>query len=527
MGVMDRLKALQDRPTLQLVLGLGGAIVVLLLVAVVGAVVVGDDTTVDAAKGPASKSTEDTGSVAFGTAGGETTTTAPAAASPTAATATPKPGQPPTKTVGGGGVTRNDLVSTQGATRIGITTNEIRWGLHAPETFDGAPLNLAEDPLKGVGIYLKIINDSGGINGRKVKEYFADDRYTVDGGRNAGKKLVNDDKVFFLSGTLGVDQIAEVAKVAAGASPYRVPYMAGGGSEGPFQTTANGSNVNGFGMFQIAASYDTHLIKLADYLGTLSKQQGSPYFGKTKVGVSRLDSPYIQPAVEKTFKDALARNGLSLVKVVTVDKPTVQKTYASQILDLKGAGVQIFVPAQDPITTSREVAECRAQACPWIYAISDFAHESDVALTLMQGSWSSAPAGPVYGLAGGCYYTSTAANCGALGAARDAWVKANGQDDFNKDGQGGVAGYQVVHFWLKALRDIGPDPTREKLVAAISSYNGYNDLVSSPITHAGSSNTAHGAEQFVQYRATNKAGPAGSNNAFTWEQISNGFVSSF
>ena len=513
--LLERLRTLQARPTLQLVMVLGAAIAVVTMAAIIGLFVVSDDSTkLDAAKGASNDDDpsailvpdEDPG------AAGETTTTAAGQATTktTAKAAAPK-------TVGGSGAAKNDAVSTQGATRIGVTATEIRWGLHAPETFDGAPLNLAEDPLKGVGIYLKVLNDNGGVNGRKVVQKFADDRYTVEGGHNAGLKLINDDKVFFVSGTLGVDQIAEVAKIARDAKPFAVPYIAGGGSEEPFKN---------IGMFQQASSYDTHLIKLAQWLGTMSKTAGNPYTGKTRVGVSRLDSPYIQPAVEKVFKDALAQNGLQLVKVVTVDKPTVQKTYATQILDLKGANVQIFVPAQDPITTGRETAECRAQACSWVYAASDFAHESDVALTLMQGSWGSAPAGPVYALAGGCYYLSTKPDCGALATARDQWIKANGAADFNKDGQGGVAGYQVVHFWLKALKDIGPDPTREKLMGALSAYSGYNDLVTAPITHAGSPNKAHGADAFVKYRATNKAGPDAATQ-FTWEQISDGFVSSF
>ena len=176
--------------------------------------------------------------------------------------------------------------------------------------------------------------------------------------------------------------------------------------------------------------------------------------------------------------------------------------------------------------------ECKAQGtCPWEYAISNFAHESDVALTLFQGEWSGKGTTPtshtVYGLAGGCYYTSASGNCGALKNARDLWVKANGESDYSKDGQGGIAGYQVVHFWLKALQDIGPDPTREKLLGAVASYQGYTDVVSDAITHKGSPNLAHGGQNFVKYRSTNKAGPSGSNNAFTWEQISNGFVSSF
>lgn len=517
---------LQQGSNLQLIMGLGLAIVTLLLLAVIGAFAVGDDPDEVASRGSteveAGEESTDTTLSTTDPSLLPTESTVPGGAPATApgGRAAPRRGPAAGAAGGGTGIAAADLPSVQGATRIGVTPTEIRWGLHAPETFDGAPLNLAEDPLKGVDIYLKVLNDSGGVNGRKVKKFFADDRYTVEGGQTAGKKLINDDKVFFVSGALGVDQIAQVAKLAREAKPAPVPYMAGGGSEEPFKS---------IGMFQAASSYDTHLVKLAQYLGTLSKDRNSPYFGKTRVGVSRLDSPYIQPSVETVFKKALADNGLQLVKVVTVDKPTVQKTYATQILDLKGANTQIFVPAQDPITTSRMVLECKGQACPWEYAISNFAHESDVALTLMQGEWSpgfSPTSKTVYGLAGGCYYRIPGGNCGALPTARDQWIKANGEADFNKDGQGGVAGYQVVHFWLKALRDMGPDPTREKMIAALSNYQGYNDLISAPITHKGSPNFSRGADQFVRYRSTNKPGPDAATR-FTWEQISDGFQSSF
>ena len=516
---MEKLRALvarlQTGANLQLIMGLGLAIVTLLLIAVIGYFAVGDDPGEAAARNETDLS-----------AGEVTDTTLPSdpALLPTESTVpggAPAPGaaaaKAPTKkgaAAGGGGgtgIAAGDLPSTANATRIGVTPSEIRWGLHAPETFDGAPLNLAEDPLKGVQIYLDVVNEAK-IHGRTVKKFFADDRYTVQGGNTAGRKLINDDKVFFVSGTLGVDQVAQVA---AQAKEQKVPYTAAGGSEEPFKD---------IGMFQISASYDTHLIKLAQYLGKerAKPPAQSPYSGLTKVGVSRLDSAYIAPSVEKVFKAELEKNGMQLVKVVKVDKPTVQKTYAFQIQDLVRAGAQLVVPAQDPITTSRMVAECRAQACPWKWTISNFAHESDVALTLMQGSWTG-----VRGLAGGCYYTSTSPNCGALAKARDEWIKKNGQSDFNKDGQGGVAGYQVVHFWLKALKDIGPDPTREKLMAAFNSYEGYNDLVSGPITHKGSANHAHGAELMVIFEATNTPGPQGSNNTFTWKQLSDGFVSGF
>jgi hypothetical protein len=148
-----------------------------------------------------------------------------------------------------------------------------------------------------------------------------------------------------------------------------------------------------------------------------------------------------------------------------------------------------------------------------------------VALTLMQGSWTG-----YRGLGAGCYYTipdaqaADVAKCGMLKVARDLWINARGQADFNKDGQGGLAGYQFVHAWLKALREAGPDPTRERFVAALNNYENYTDLITSPITYKGRPAFDGGYQYQVLLEATNQPGPQGSDQQFTWRQISPGFI---
>ncbi|HUQ39676.1 MAG TPA: ABC transporter substrate-binding protein [Acidimicrobiales bacterium] len=510
---MDTLRSMQERPNLQLVLGLGAAAVLIFLVAVIGAFMVGgDDTQVKTAataegtdeesdltapeaeaEGTATTVAADPGTTLPGTsgtiqAGGKVATTA-------------KPGTK-TTTKPAAGITR----PTSGAgDRTGITDKTVRWALHAPVTFDGAPLNLAEDPLEGVSVYIKYLNDQGGINGRKIEYKVFDDRYTVEGGKAAANALVNDYKPFFASGTLGVDQIFQVASEAR---KRGVPYIAGGGSESIFKNIS---------MFQVSSSYDTHLEKLADFLGKEIKKTpaDSPYSGLKRVGVTMLDTPYIQPAVDR-FKEALSANGMELVKVVKVQKPTEQTSYASQIQGLKDANAQIVVPAQDPITTSREVQECVSQRCPWKWSFSNFAHESDVALQLQGGQWVG-----YRGLSGGCYYQHAnegdPKKCGQLKEAHAQWVKVNGEDDWKKDGQGGTAGYQLVHLWMKALKDAGNDPTRERFRAALLTYDGYSDLVSGPITYKGSPNLSHGYTKMVVFQA----------GADKYTQLTPGFVDGF
>ncbi|MBW3537806.1 MAG: ABC transporter substrate-binding protein [Actinobacteria bacterium] len=512
---IDALRRMQTQPTLPVILGVGAATLSLLLASVVGAVYVsgeGGDQEVATARAD-----DDLNEFGFDK---DTTEALPEGSVPQADGTFVAPdgsirtadgtvvAPPGSAKPSGPGTTaaKPGAAKPSPGDRTGVTDTMIKWGLHAPKTFDGAPLNLAEDPLEGTQIYTDALNEAGGIHGRKIELRIADDRYTVSGGRQAANELINDYKAFFVSGTLGVDQIFQVA---AEARKQGVPYIAGGGSESVFKD---------IGMFQSLGSYDTHLSLLADMLGAESKKPAgqSIYSGLTKVGVSALDSPYITPSVE-TFRAALKRNGLELVAVVKVQKPTEQTSYASQIQALRDAGTEIFVPAQDPITTSRQVAECVSQRCPWKYAASNFAHESNTALSLMGKQWVGVKA-----LSGGCYYIhpneGNKAQCGQLKRAREEWIKQNGQDDWVKDGQGGIAGYQFVHVWTKAMQDAGPDPTRERLTAALLSYRGYDNLVTAPLTFSGSDNLSHGYEKVVIYEAQ-------SNDQ--WRQLGPGFTDQF
>lgn len=510
---MSVLRRIQERPSLTMILGTGAATLSLLLASIVGAIYVGSQEAPE--QEVASANTGDEGGLDFDGSADTLPEGAIVQADGSVIAAdgtliappgsrTPVPGRAP-GTTPGTAAARPGAAASPG-NRTGVSPTTIKWGLHAPVTFDGQPVNLAEDALEGARIYTDTLNAAGGINGRKIELRVADDRYTVAGGRQAANELINDYKAFFVSGTLGVDQVFQVA---AEARKQGVPYIAGGGSESIFKDIR---------MFQVAGSYDTHLELLAKFLGAESRKPSgqSPYAGLTKVGVSMLDSPYIAPSVDVTFRRALKENGLELVAIVKVQKPTEQTTYASQIQTLRDAGTQIFVPAQDPITTGREVAECQSQRCPWTYSFSNFAHEGNTALQLMGGQWIG-----VKGLAGGCYYQNpnegNAALCGQLKRAHEEWVRQSGEFEWNKDGQGGLAGYQLVHIWTKALQDAGPDPTRERFTAALLAYRGYDNLVSAPITFAGSDNLSHGYEKGVVYQA----------GASEYSQVNPGFTDQF
>jgi ABC-type branched-subunit amino acid transport system substrate-binding protein len=271
---------------------------------------------------------------------------------------------------------------------------------------------------------------------------------------------------------------------------------------------------------------------LADFLKNETSKPGcsavtgcaadqSIYGGLQRVGAVELDSKYIKGSVDR-FGAAIQAAGLQWVGKVTVPKFTDASNthvYTGQCLALQQMNAQIVVPATDPLTTSNMTATGGCEQFRW--SMSNFAHDSDVALDLMQRRWTG-----VRGLSGGCYYeewsTARAANCAKLKEAHDAWVQVNpqasGGGSWSQDGQGGIAGYQLTHFWLGALKNVGPDPTREKLVAALSAYVNYNDLVTGPITFKGVPNLAHGIDVMAVYEAQSNG---------KWKQLSDGLVKSF
>lgn len=514
--MLQQFRELRGKTGAAAVVGLGAAALWITLLAIVGAIAVSGDRD-DAGSGEVSAigATPGQSPDDFG-AGDGIVTTVPV--DETAGTPdVPQPGQPSLPSGQGGsrsgasgsgspgdgatGVTGGTAApSPTGGDATGVTDSEIHVGIHAPVTFSGVPLNLAEDTITGIHTYTDYLNNHGGINGRKIVLDIQDDRYDQEGARNSAQTLINDHKNFMVSGTLGIDQIATVAAEAA---KRGVPYIAAGGSEtSPIP-----------GMYELSASYTTHAEKLAELMAKddkLSKLK--------KIGVIAVDSQFVKPVVEE-FRKAVEARGFKIVTVVYNQKPAQNPDYNGYILQLRQAGTEVVVPLTDPLTTQQIVQRCAGgAACGWTYTFSNFAHDSDTALTLFTPTWADQH---VRGLSSGCYYMAPEVdgdNCAQMKVARQQWVEARGQSDWEENGSGGAAGYQIVSFIKGALQAAGRDLTRERFRGALSAYDGYSDLVTSPITFAGRSNTMHGAERMVVLEAQ-------SNNKY--KMITPGFVDGF
>lgn len=500
------------RPEALMMAVLGAAAITLVAAAVIGGRDIETVTSAADVRGPGGGS-QSTGTTDFGDLIDGPAVDPEATGGPEATTGT-TPGEGEGPSAAAPTVERQ---STQGATRIGVFSSFFEVGIHAPMTFDGAPLNLAEDPVVGLKGYITHLNRTGGINGLKARIFIEDDRYTTTGGRQVADKLTKEIKPFMIEGTLGIDQIH---KVATAAKATGTPYMAGGGPEPEFKDITD--------MYQIISNYDQY----SDMVVQFICKYGAQYVGGSKaadvrLGTTTLNSDFILPVEKRLVKKLTDRNCVSEpvdgAARGTINKPTEQSTYSDQMIRLRSAydnqGANLVIPLQDPISTSRQVLEWRSSGYTPKWTIANFAHDSDTALTLFQGAWTGMRV-----MSGACYYHPSGGHqpynaglCAQMGEAHNIWAKlgpvtfdqnaggcAGGKceydfndDSWTTDGSGGASGYQLVYFWHGAMKAIGTDPTREKLLGALNAYDNYSNLITGPITFRGSPNPMVGSTKFV------------------------------
>jgi len=83
----------------------------------------------------------------------------------------------------------------------GVTDTEIRFGMAAP--FSGSAKELGRQMKLGIDTMFGVINEAGGVNGRKLRLIAADDGYEPTRTGDAMKQLFEKDEVFGIVGNVG------------------------------------------------------------------------------------------------------------------------------------------------------------------------------------------------------------------------------------------------------------------------------------------------------------------------------------
>jgi len=88
----------------------------------------------------------------------------------------------------------------------GLTDREIRFGIAAP--FTGASKELGRQMKLGIETAFNRVNDAGGVEGRMLKLFAADDAFTPSRTAEAMKQLYDKDQVFGIIGNVGTSTAA-------------------------------------------------------------------------------------------------------------------------------------------------------------------------------------------------------------------------------------------------------------------------------------------------------------------------------
>jgi branched-chain amino acid transport system substrate-binding protein len=216
---------------------------------------------------------------------------------------------------------------TQAAQPAGFDDNEIRIGQWGPQTGPAAPWGSV---ARGSKLLFDIVNEEGGINGRKIKYFIRDDMYNPAQTVAGVKELVERQGVFAFVGGVSAagglavkDYLAQNKVIWVGPATSVREYVF------PVQPY----------LFSVYPLYEDEASVLTKYIVETLKIR--------KIGILYQNDSYGKNGLEGC-KQRLARYKMSLVAEIPIE-PT-EKDMGSQILRLKSSGAEAVLMYVNPTT---------------------------------------------------------------------------------------------------------------------------------------------------------------------------------
>ena len=239
----------------------------------------------------------------------------PGAPAPTLATGgqptTTAPGTPPVAPPPSDGF-RSDLFSGANDT-AGITDTTIKMCAHAALTYGAAFNTSAED----LNVYWQVVNEAGGVYGRKVEVYYENDDYKPDVAVQAATRCKDSHNPFILVGGIGFDQIPAVR---VWAENNKVLYL---------HHTATKHDADHL-------RYSFTFLPTTELTGEMFGKVAAARFRDGKFGILKRGSENWEPGV-RGFKAIAKQAGLDIR--LEREVPQNKGSYVQDIVDMRNAGV--------------------------------------------------------------------------------------------------------------------------------------------------------------------------------------------
>lgn len=275
----------------------------------------------------------------------------------------------------------------------GVTKDSVKIANSAATS--GALAGVGLPFLAGINGYLDMVNEAGGIDGRKIEFLHQDDEFDPVKGLAALEKFVEDEKVFAIVGHFGTPVVGATLE---NLKEYGIPAVYFATGIGQLFSAKATTNAEGYNIFPIQPLYITE--------GQLMVARGVGTFGATKIGMiytnddagknmldgaqtkaNELNIPLVseQVAVGAADVSAAVTSILSqgvdfvIVGAIQATMPTIVKELAAQ--GNKAPGITTYVNAA--ITISEQIdAEIEGKFDMYVssWKIRDAEHQSDVDL---------------------------------------------------------------------------------------------------------------------------------------------------
>jgi len=188
------------------------------------------------------------------------------------------------------------------AQQPGVTGDRIVLGQAA--VFSGPAAQLGIQMRNGIQSYFALVNERGGVNGRKLALVTEDDKYEAKEAPGASKKLIEEHKVFALLGYVGTPTGTEHIKVTA---PAKVPLV------GMF-TGAEALRVPmSRYIFHVRASYYDETEKIVEQVISTGGQKVAVFYQNDGYGQAGL----------KGVEIAMGKRNLKIASLGTVERNTI------------------------------------------------------------------------------------------------------------------------------------------------------------------------------------------------------------
>ncbi|MFM9927523.1 ABC transporter substrate-binding protein [Variovorax sp. H27-G14] len=214
----------------------------------------------------------------------------------------------------------------------GVSDTTIRIGQSA--VFSGPAKDFGVDYRAGIKLYFDRVNKSGGVNGRKIELISYDDAYDPAKTAVNTAKLIDEDKVFALTGYVATGNLAAAMPLAEKAG---VPMFAPLVGTSSFRAKVNHH------LFHVRAGYDVELRKIISHLSTIGIQSiavvyQDSAFGKSNLATCEELAADYKVKVLKTFPLAItAEDAKAVVSGLAEAKP------GAVVMIMAGRMVEVFM----------------------------------------------------------------------------------------------------------------------------------------------------------------------------------------